>query len=176
MYFRALKSRLTQLARHNHSEPRIVVLTPGPEHPRYFEHAYLASYLGYTLAQGGDLIVRDACVWLKSVGGLRQVDVILHRLDDELCDPLELRGDSLVGVPGLLEAVRCGNVATVNAIGSGILRNPALLAFLPGIARYLLGEELLLPSVATWWCGQPREREFVLQNLNKLMNLIMLFI
>ena len=169
MYFRALKNRLALLARHNQAEPHIVILTPGPEHARYFEHAYLASYLGYTLAQGGDLIVRDGCVWLKSVGGLRQVDVILHRLEDELCDSLELRGDSLFGVPGLLEAVRCGNVVTANTIGSGVLNNPALLAFLPGISRHLLGEELLLPSVATWWCGQPREREFVLQNLHNLM-------
>ena len=169
MYFRALGNRLAQLARNNRSEPRIVVLTPGPESPHYFEHAYLASYMGFPLVQGADLIVRDGCVWLKSVGGLRQVDVILNRLEDELCDPLELRDDSLVGVTGLLEAVRLGNVVTGNAIGCDILKNPALLAFLPVLARHLLGEELLLPSVATWWCGQPREREFVLRNLNQLI-------
>lgn len=169
MYFRALRIRLAQLARHNKVEPGIVVLTPGPEHPCYFEHSYLASYLGYPLVQGADLVVRNGCVWLKSVGGLRQVDVILHRLADDLCDPLELRSNSLYGVPGLLETIRLGNCATVNAIGSSVLHNPALLAFLPGLARKLLGEELLLPSVATWWCGQPREREFVLQNLNQLI-------
>ncbi len=169
MFFRALRNRLTLLARNNQTEPRIVVLTPGPEHALYFEHAYLASYLGYTLVQGGDLVVRDSCVWLKSVGGLRQVDVILNRLDETLCDPLELRGSSLFGIPGLLEAVRRGNVTTSNAIGSSVLQNPAMMAFLPGISRHLLGEELRLPSVATWWCGQPREREFVLKNLNKLV-------
>jgi uncharacterized circularly permuted ATP-grasp superfamily protein/uncharacterized alpha-E superfamily protein len=169
MYFRALRQSLSQLARHNKAEPRIVVLTPGPEHHNFFEHAYFASYLGYPLVQGGDLVVRDSCVWLKSVGGLRQVDVILRRLDDELCDPLELRGDSAFGVPGLLEAIRRGNVATANSIGSSVLENPALQAFLPGLCRYFLGEELLLPSVATWWCGQPRERDFVLANLDKLV-------
>ncbi len=169
MFFRALRESLTLLARHNQAEPRIVILTPGPEHASYFEHAYLASYLGYPLVQGGDLIVRDGCVWLKSVGGLRQVDVILRRVEDELCDPLELRKGSLYGVPGLLEVVRLGNVATANSIGSRVLENPALLAFLPGLCRELLGEELQLPSVATWWCGQSREREFVLQNLDKLI-------
>ncbi|MEE4254293.1 MAG: circularly permuted type 2 ATP-grasp protein [Desulfuromusa sp.] len=169
MYFRALKNQLALLAPNNQADPRIAILTPGPEHSLYFEHAYLASYLGYPLVQGGDLIVRDGCVWLKSVGGLRQIDVLLHRLDDEFCDPLELRGDSLFGVPGLLEVVRRGNVATANSIGCGVLKNPALLAFLPGIARYFLGEELLLPSVATWWCGQPRECKFVLENLNNLI-------
>lgn len=169
MYFRALRNNLSRLAPRGKTEPHIVALTPGPGHSSYFEHAYLASYLGYTLVQGGDLVVRDGCVWLKSVGGLRQVDVILRRLDDNLCDPLELRGDSLLGVPGLLEAIRLGNVATANHIGSSVLENPALLAFLPGIARHLLGEDLLLPSVATWWCGQPRERDFVLRNLDKLV-------
>ncbi|WP_321392810.1 circularly permuted type 2 ATP-grasp protein [uncultured Desulfuromusa sp.] len=169
MYFRALKKQLAHLDPNNQSDPRIVILTPGPEHSLYFEHAYLAAYLGYPLVQGGDLIVRDGCVWLKSVGGLRQIDVLLNRLDDEFCDPLELRGDSLFGVPGLLEVVRRGNVATANSIGCGIIKNPALLAFLPGISRYFLGEELLLPSVATWWCGQPRECKFVLDNLNKLI-------
>lgn len=169
MYYRALRNNLTRLAPHSKTEPHIVALTPGPGHSAYFEHAYLASYLGYTLVQGGDLVVRDGCVWLKSVGGLRQIDVILRRLDDDLCDPLELRGDSLYGVPGLLEVIRLGNVATANHIGSSVLENPALLAFLPGISRHLLGEELLLPSVATWWCGQPRERDFVLRNLDKLV-------
>lgn len=169
MYFRALRNRLAQLARHNQSEPGIVVLTPGPEHPGYFEHAYLASYIGCPLVQGADLVVRNSCVWLKSVGGLRQIDVILRRLADEYCDPLELRNDSMYGVPGLLEAIRLGNCVTANAIGSEVMQNPALMAFLPGLARLLLGEELLLPSVATWWCGQQRERDFVLQHLNELI-------
>lgn len=169
MYFRALRNSLAQLARAGKAEPYIVVLTPGPEADAFFEHSYLAAYLGCPLVQGGDLIVRDGCVWLKTVGGLRQVDVILRRLDDELCDPLELRKDSLFGVPGLLEAIRLGNVATANPIGSSVIENPALLAFLPGLARHFLGEELLLPSVASWWCGQPQEREYVLQNLDTLV-------
>ncbi len=169
MYYRALRNGLTLLAKHNCAEPRIVVLTPGPEDPGYFEHAYLASYLGYPLVQGGDLIVRDSCVWLKSVDGLRQVDVILRRQEDNLCDPLELRGDSFIGIPGLLEAIRCGNVAVANPIGSGILENPALMAFLPTLCEHFFQRKLLLPSVATWWCGQREEREFVLENLDKLV-------
>jgi uncharacterized circularly permuted ATP-grasp superfamily protein/uncharacterized alpha-E superfamily protein len=169
LFFRALGQRLTSLARHNQAEPCVVVLTPGPETPHYFEHAYLAAYLGFPLVLGADLIVRDGCVWLKTVGGLRQVDVIFNRMEDEYCDPLELRDDSRLGVTGLLEAIRLGNVVTSNFVGCSLLRNPALLAFLPALCRYLLKEELKLPSVATWWCGQPREREFVLRNLNRLV-------
>ncbi|PLX97798.1 MAG: hypothetical protein C0623_14490 [Desulfuromonas sp.] len=169
MYYRALRQNLVQMAPQNKAEPFIVILTPGPEDAAYFEHGYLATYLGYPLVQGGDLVVRDGCLWLKSLGGLRQVDVVLRRLADDLCDPLELRGNSLFGVPGLLDVVRQGNVSTANAIGTDIIENPALLAFLPGLCRHFLGEELRLPSVATWWCGQPREREFVLNNLDKLM-------
>ena len=169
MYFKALRNALNQLARHNRQDPHIVFLTPGPEDPSYFEHAYFASYLGYPLVQGGDLIVQDSCVWLKSVEGLSQVDVILRRQDGDLCDPLELRGDSVIGIPGLLDAVRCGNVVLANPIGSGILENPALMAFLPGLCQYFLNEKLLLPSIATWWCGQKAEREFVLKNLDRLI-------
>jgi len=169
MYFRALRNSLALLAPHGKADPRIIVLTPGPEHETFFEHSYLAAYLGYPLVHGDDLVVRDGCVWLKSVDGLRQVDVILRRVKDELCDPLELHGDSLFGVPGLLEAIRLGNVATANPIGSGVLENPALMAFLPSLCRHFFGEELRLPSLATWWCGQPQEREFVLQNLERLV-------
>ena len=126
---------------------------PGPYNETYFEHAYLARYLGYTLVEGGDLTVRDDRVFLKTLGGLQPVDVILRRLDDDFCDPLELRGDSSLGVAGLVQAVRAGNVVVANALGSGLLETPALMAFLPGLCRALLGEELTLPSVATWWCG-----------------------
>jgi len=168
-FFRAVRQRFGQLVRHNQDDPRIVVLTAGPTHPDYFEHAYLASYLGYPLVQGGDLVVRDNCVWLKSVDGLRQVDVIFSRLTDEAGDPLELRGRSGGGVPGLLQAVRRGNVAMVNPIGSSVLANPALMAFLPGICRYFLGTDLKMPSIATWWCGQPQECKYVLENLDRLI-------
>lgn len=168
-FFQPLRDRLARLAPQNREDPRIVILTPGPYSPTYFEHAYLANYLGYTLVQGDDLSVRDGRVWLKSLEGLHQVDVILRRVDDAYCDPLELREDSRLGVTGLLQSARLGHVAIANPIGSGVLENPGLMAFLPGIARQLLGEELTLPSVATWWCGQERERAFVLDNLDRLV-------
>ncbi|MEJ2471183.1 MAG: circularly permuted type 2 ATP-grasp protein [Desulfuromonadales bacterium] len=168
-FFQPLRDRLARLAPQNREDPRIVVLTSGPYSPAYFEHAYLANYLGYTLVQGDDLSVRDGKVWLKSLEGLHQVDVILRRVDDAYCDPLELREDSRLGVTGLVQSARLGHVAIANPIGSNILENPALLPFLPAIARYFLGEELLLPSVATWWCGQDNERRFVLNNLDKLV-------
>ena len=168
-FFQPLRDRLARLAPHNREDPRVVILTPGPYSPTYFEHAYLADYLGYTLVQGDDLSVRDGRVWLKSLGGLHQVDVILRRVDDAYCDPLELRDDSRLGIAGLLQSSRLGQVAIANPLGSGVLENHGLMAFLPGICRHLLGEELKLPSVATWWCGQERERRFVLDNLDKLV-------
>lgn len=168
-FFQNLGERLAQLAPQNRHDPRVVLLTPGPYSQTYFEHAYLADYLGLTLVQGDDLTVRDGKVWLKSLEGLHQVDVILRRLDDAYCDPLELREDSRLGITGLVQAARLGQVAVVNPIGSAVLENPGLLPFLPGIARHLLGEELKLPSVATWWCGQKRELAFVLDNLDRLV-------
>jgi uncharacterized circularly permuted ATP-grasp superfamily protein/uncharacterized alpha-E superfamily protein len=169
VFFKALRKGLADIAPHNKEDPRIVILTPGPLNETYFEHAYLASYLGYTLVQGGDLTVRDGRVWLKSLTGLQAVDVILRRVDDSFCDPLELRSSSQLGVAGLLEVVRRGNVAIANPLGSSILENPGLLAFLPRLSRHFLNEELKLSSVATWWCGQRRERDFVLQNLDNLV-------
>jgi len=168
-FFQPFRDRLASLAPQNREDPRIVVLTPGPYSPSYFEHAYLANYLGYTLVQGDDLSVRDGRVWLKSLEGLHQVDVILRRIDDAYCDPLELREDSRLGVTGLLQSARLGHVAIANPIGSCVLENPGLLAFLPGIAKHFFGEDLKLPSVATWWCGQENERRFVLENLEKLV-------
>ncbi|MGR9086721.1 MAG: circularly permuted type 2 ATP-grasp protein [Gammaproteobacteria bacterium] len=168
-FFNRFANGLAAIAPHNQENPRIVILTPGPFNETYFEHAYLASYLGFTLVQGDDLTVRDSRVWLKSVEGLQPVDVILRRLDDAFCDPLELRSDSRLGVAGLLEAVRRHHVAIANPLGSSVLEDPALLAFLPGLARYFLNQDLTLHSVATWWCGQKRERDFVLQNLEHLV-------
>ncbi len=168
-FFQPLRDRLARLAPQHREDPRIVVLTSGPYSPSYFEHAYLADYLGYALVQGDDLSVRDGRVWLKSLEGLHQVDVILRRVDDAYCDPLELREDSRLGVTGLLQSARLGHVAIANPIGSSVLENPGLMPFLPGIARYFLGEELKLPSVATWWCGQEHECQFVLENLDKLV-------
>ena len=159
----------TRIAAQRGDNPHVVVLTPGPLNETYFEHAYIASYLGYTLVQGDDLTVWDGRVWLKSLGGLRPVDIILRRVDDIFCDPLELRQDSRLGVAGLLEAIRQGNVTVINPPGSGVLENPSLLPFLPGIAKHLMGEDLLLPSVATWWCGEPKQRDYVLANLKQLV-------
>jgi len=168
-FFKALRKGLADIAPHNKEDPRIVILTPGSLNETYFEHAYLSSYLGFSLVQGDDLTVRDGRVWLKSLDGLQPVDVILRRVDDSFCDPLELRSASRLGVAGLLEAVRRNNVAIANPLGSSVLENPGLLAFLPRLSRYFLNQELILPSVATWWCGQRRERDFVLQNLDRLI-------
>jgi uncharacterized circularly permuted ATP-grasp superfamily protein/uncharacterized alpha-E superfamily protein len=149
--------------------PTIVVLTPGPHHEAYFEHTYLARMLGYPLVEGGDLTVRNQRVFLKTLEKLRGVDVILRRVTDVFCDPLEFRSDSLLGVPGLLEAVRSGNVATGNALGCGLIESPAFMAFFPNLCRQLLGEELRLPSVGTWWCGGARELKHVCDNLDSLV-------
>jgi uncharacterized circularly permuted ATP-grasp superfamily protein/uncharacterized alpha-E superfamily protein len=168
-YFIELRKTLRELAPQNRDNPRIVLLSQGPRNPNYFEDAYLSRYLGYTLVEGGDLAVRGNRVLLKTLSGLLPVDVILRRLDDEDCDPLELRGDSSLGVAGLLQAARSGHVVIANALGSGLVESPAFLAFLPGLCRALLGEELKLPSVATWWCGDPQAMNYVLANLNRLV-------
>jgi uncharacterized circularly permuted ATP-grasp superfamily protein/uncharacterized alpha-E superfamily protein len=168
-FFRLMRAALAKLAPAGRENPRVVVLTPGPLNETYFEHLYLANYLDYTLIEGADLTVRDGRVWLKSVTGLEPVDVILRRVDDLFCDPLELRPDSLLGVAGLAEAVRRGQVAVANPLGSGLLESPGLMAFLPRLAKHILGQELRLPSVATWWCGQAVERDYVLTNLHKLV-------
>jgi uncharacterized circularly permuted ATP-grasp superfamily protein/uncharacterized alpha-E superfamily protein len=164
-----LRTMLFELAPHHKENPRIVLLTPGQRNEAYFEHAYLASVMGYTLVQGEDLMVKDEAVWLKTLSGLEQVDVIWRRVDDAFCDPLTLRSDSHLGVAGLVAAVRKGNVVIVNALGSSVLENSGIMAFLPNICRFYFGEELLLPSVATWWCGQEKEQKYVLDNLQNLV-------
>ena len=146
-------------------EPRIVLLTPGPYNETYFEHAYLARYLGLTLVEGSDLTVRDQRLYLKTLKGLEPVHGLLKRLDDEFLDPLELRSDSRLGVPGLLQAIRAGNVLVANTPGSAFLESTALLGFLPKLSRHLLGEELHLPSLATWWCGERAASESMLPQL-----------
>ena len=134
---------------------RIVLLTPGPLNETYFEQVFLARYLGVTLVEGSDLTVRGKKLYLKTLHGLEQVHVLLRRVDDEFLDPLELRSDSQLGVPGLLQAVRAGEVLMANAPGAGVLESPGLAAFWPGVAERLLGEELLLPASTSWWCGEP---------------------
>ena len=146
-------------------EPRIVLLTPGPYNETYFEHAYLARYLGLTLVEGSDLMVRDDRLFLKTLQGLEPVHGILKRLDDEFLDPLELRSDSSLGVPGLLQVIRAGNVLVANSPGSAFLESPALLGFLPALSEHLLGEKLALPSLATWWCGEQAALQSVLPQL-----------
>ncbi|UYV18259.1 circularly permuted type 2 ATP-grasp protein [Halomonas qaidamensis] len=137
---------LIALAYQHRDNPNVVLLTPGPGSPRYFEHAYLANYLNIDLAEGQDLIVRDSQLWLRTLGGLQPVDVVLRHCDDAYCDPLELRGDSQLGVPGLLQAARAGGVAMSNALGVGILESPELADYLPALCEHLLGEKLLLPN------------------------------
>jgi uncharacterized circularly permuted ATP-grasp superfamily protein/uncharacterized alpha-E superfamily protein len=168
-FFRNAQRTLVELAPRPADEPRVVLLTPGPHNETYFEQAYLARYLGYMLVEGQDLTVRDDHVFLKTLNGLEKVDVILRRVDDDFCDPLELRNDSILGVPGLVEAARAGNVTIANALGSGLLQSPAFMAFLPGLCKHILSEELKLPSVATWWCGQETARQYVLEHLSELV-------
>ncbi|NBS96844.1 MAG: hypothetical protein EBT08_11975, partial [Betaproteobacteria bacterium] len=139
-------------------DSRVVLLTPGPVHETWFEHAYLARYLGITLVEGGDLTIRGDRVFLKTLKGLEPVHVILRLLDDDWCDPLELRTDSALGVPGLVQAMRAGQVLVANAPGSGFIESPALLGFLPAISQRLTGEALSLPSAPTWWCGEAAAR------------------
>ena len=146
-------------------ESRIVLLTPGPFNETYFEHAYLARYLGLTLVEGSDLLVRDDKLYLKTLQGLEPVHGVLKRLDDEFLDPLELRSDSTLGVPGLLQAIRAGNVVVANAPGSAFLESSALLGFLPALSRHLLNQPLALPSLASWWCGEQAALQAVLPHL-----------
>jgi uncharacterized circularly permuted ATP-grasp superfamily protein/uncharacterized alpha-E superfamily protein len=166
-FFRAQRDALTSLSQT--SNPRIVLMTPGPNNETYFEHSYIARYLGFTLVEGADLTVRDRCVYLKTVDGLERVDVILRRVDDSFCDPLELRSDSLLGVPGLVDAVVAGNVKVANALGSGVIETAAIMPFLPGLSRHMTGESLKLPSVATWWCGQSYALDWVLNHLESIV-------
>lgn len=167
-FFDAKRDRLMALAASLRPNPRIVVLTSGPHNASYFERSFLAGHWGFPLVEGADLAVRDNRVYLKTLAGLDPVDLIVRRLEDSFCDPLELRDDSLLGVPGLLQAVRCGTVLVDNALGSGLVETAGQIAFLPGLARQLLSEELLIPSVATWWCGQEEARQYVLEHLDEL--------
>lgn len=168
-FYRAYRDTLTALDPNRRDHPNVVLLTPGPYNETYFEHAYLARYLGLSLVEGGDLTVRDCRVFIKTLDGLDPVDVLLRRLDDSFCDPLELRSDSSLGVAGLLEAARTGHVAIANALGSGAIETAAVMPFLPALCRHLLGEDLMLPSVPTHWCGQPAALQYVLEHLDKLV-------
>jgi uncharacterized circularly permuted ATP-grasp superfamily protein/uncharacterized alpha-E superfamily protein len=163
-FFVALRDNLLRAAPEEET-PLAVVLTPGAFNETYFEHAYLARQLGLPLVEGNDLTVRGDTVYLKTLGGLRRVHAILRRLDDDFCDPVELRADSALGVPGLIGVVRAGRVV----LGSGVLESAAWMGFIPAAAEKLLGEKLQLPSVATWWCGEPPALSYVLENLERLV-------
>ncbi|GAB3306084.1 hypothetical protein EK0264_05410 [Epidermidibacterium keratini] len=168
-FFNALRTGIEATAPPRTDSPRVVVLSPGAQSETAFDQAYLASLLGYPLVEGSDLTMRDGRVWLRSMGELDPVDVIIRRVDATWTDPLFLRGSSRLGVPGLVDAARRGTVSILNGLGSGVLENPALLGLLPSLSRRLLDEDLLLPSVSTYWCGNDAERSHVLANLDSLV-------
>ena len=168
-FFNNLRNTVHELARRRGGKTSAVFLTPGTLSQTYFEQAYLAQYLGFPLVQGDDLTVRNNRVYKKLLGGLEPVDVIVKRLRDGYCDPLELRSDSVLGIPGLVQAIKAGNVIVANSIGSGWVDTPALQVYLPELCRRFLGEELLLPGVPSWWCGEPESLDYVLENLSQLV-------
>jgi uncharacterized circularly permuted ATP-grasp superfamily protein/uncharacterized alpha-E superfamily protein len=166
-FFQGFQRALSALNRQD--ESRVCVLTPGPMNETYFEHAYLARYLGFLLVEGEDLTVRDDGVFIRTVSGLRRAEVLLRRLDADFADPLELNARSRLGIPGLVQAVRDGTVVIANALGSGVVEARALLSFLPALAPAVLGGELALPNVATWWLGQARAREEVIDRFDEMV-------
>jgi uncharacterized circularly permuted ATP-grasp superfamily protein/uncharacterized alpha-E superfamily protein len=168
-FFTALQDTLYGLSPTSGEPPLAVLLTPGPYNETYFEHSFLARFLGFPLVEGNDLIVRGDRVYLKTLRGLRRVHAILRRLDDDFCDPVELRADSALGIPGLLHAIRAGNVIMANALGSAVLETGAFTGFYPAISERLFGEKLALPSIATWWCGEAPALEYVTSHLDDLV-------
>lgn len=168
-FFMALRESLRDLAPRSRDNPRIVLWTKGPQSQSYVEDAYLARYLGYTLAEGDDLAVRENRVMLKTLGGLIPVEVLLRRLDDDDCDPVELAPESTSGVSGLVEVLRCGQVSVANSLGSRVVESPIFLPYIAEICRSRLGEELLLPTVPTWWCGDAVSRSYVIEHLDELL-------
>ncbi len=168
-FFMTLQETLRDLAHRYRENPRIAIWSKGPKSRAYFEDAFLARYLGYALVEGDDLAVRDNRVMLKTLGGLLPVEVLLRRVEDHHCDPAELAGGANFGVSGLLEVIRSGNVSVGNSIGSALAESPMLLAFMSNICRHFLDQELLLPSVATWWCGRPEALKYVLEHLDELI-------
>ena len=165
-FFRDLRNSLKASGERN--EPRISIFSPGPLSATYFEQAYLARYLGLLLVEGDDLVARDGRVFVRTVAGLKRADVLWRHVDAEWCDPLEMNSASQIGVAGLFDVIRAGGVAMANMPGSGVVEARALLAFLPSLAHRLLGEDLRMPNIATWWCGQPRERARVLDTFDSI--------
>ena len=167
-FFQRLRQKLISLSP-SENKARVVVLTPGAHNETYFEHSYLSNYLGFPLVQSGDLVVRNGFVWMKSLDGLDRVDVILRRIDDVFCDPVELRSDSHLGIPGILDVIRSGRVVMANPLGSGVLENPIFLKYLPEISKSLLGREPRLDSVKTYWCGDNEDLKYISANIKNLI-------
>ncbi|SEM58402.1 Uncharacterized conserved protein, circularly permuted ATPgrasp superfamily [Gemmobacter aquatilis] len=165
-FFRAFREAMDDLAGPGRG---MAILTPGPNNDTYYEHTYIARYLGMTLLEGEDLIVQNGQAMVRTVNGLKPLGLLWRRIDSEFADPLELNETSHIGTPGLLEALRQGNLSLINALGSGVLEARAMMAFLPKISEVLLGEKLALPNIATWWCGQPLERAYVRENAARMM-------
>jgi len=168
-YGQALLNTLTSLAPAHRHDPTIVLLTPGVYNSAYFEHTYLARQMGIELVEGRDLLVHNNFVYMRTTGGLRRVDVIYRRIDDDFLDPLAFRPDSTLGVPGLLNVYRAGNVALANAIGTGVADDKALYAYVPKIIRYYLGEEAIIPNVETYLLTNDDERQYALEHLHELV-------
>ncbi|HEX2808231.1 MAG TPA: circularly permuted type 2 ATP-grasp protein [Kineosporiaceae bacterium] len=168
-FFHTVRAGLQEVAPATAEAPRVVLLTPGPGSETAFDQSFLSTLLGYPVVSGEDLTVREGRVFLRTLGRLEPVDVVLRRVDAGFADPLELRPDSALGVAGLMEACRLGNVSVVNTFGSGVLENPGLMPFLPAVSRMLLDEPLRLPSVQTWWCGDASSRSHVLARLDRLV-------
>jgi uncharacterized circularly permuted ATP-grasp superfamily protein len=168
-YTQVLLGTLRSLAPEGRPEPNIVLLSPGVFNSAYFEHAYLARQMGIELVEGRDLVVHDNVCYMRTTSGLRRVDVIYRRVDDDFIDPLSFRPDSILGVAGLFNAYRAGNVTLANAFGTGVADDKALYAYVPDIIKYYLGEDEILPNVKTFLCSIEKERKYVLANLNKLV-------
>jgi uncharacterized circularly permuted ATP-grasp superfamily protein len=168
-YGQALLSTLRSLAPHQHASPTIVVLTPGVFNSAYFEHAFLARQMGVELVEGRDLLVHDNIVYMRTTGGLRRVDVIYRRVDDDFLDPLAFRRDSALGVAGLFNAYRAGSVAMANAIGTGVADDKAVYAYVPAIIKFYLGEDPILPNVETYLLGNDADRAYALEHLGELV-------
>jgi uncharacterized circularly permuted ATP-grasp superfamily protein len=150
-------------------DPTVVLLTPGIFNAAYFEHSFLAQQMGIQLVQGEDLVIEDCRVWMRTTKGLRRVDVIYRRIDDDFLDPLAFRHDSLLGVPGIMQAYRAGHVALANAPGNGVADDKVVYAYVPEMIRYYEGEDPILPNVPTFLCSREKDRRHVLQNLDKLV-------
>ncbi len=150
-------------------KPNVVLLTPGVFNSAYFEHCFLARQMGIPIVEGRDLVVRDAHVFMRTTAGLVPVDVIYRRIDDDFLDPTVFRGDSMLGVPGLVNAYRAGHVALANSIGTGVADDKVIYAYVPKLIKYYLGEEPLLPNVNTYLASEPLDRKFILENIEKLV-------